>query len=60
MMRNVVDIKCESETIIILAADDDGIVGVDGTAPKTVAPFEFVVFSTDELVLQFQPKTIRF
>lgn len=26
--------------------------GLEGCEPKTVAPFEFVVFKTDELVLQ--------
>ena len=28
------------------------VVGPEGTAPKTVDPLEFVVFKTDELVLQ--------
>lgn len=28
------------------------IEGPEGTAPKTVDPLEFVVFNTDELVLQ--------
>jgi len=35
------------------AAEGEGFVGT-GTEPKTFAPFEFVVFNTDVLVLQFQ------
>lgn len=34
------------------AAEGEGSVGT-GTEPKTFAPLEFVVFNTDELVLQF-------
>ena len=34
------------------AAEGVGLVG-SGTDPKTFAPIEFVVFKTDELVLQF-------
>lgn len=34
-----------------LAAPNGGE-GPEGTAPKTVDPLEFVVFNTDELVLQ--------
>lgn len=35
------------------AAEGEGFVGT-GTDPKTLAPLEFVVFKTDELVLQMQ------
>lgn len=35
------------------AAEGEGFVGT-GTEPKTLAPLEFVVFKTDELVLQFR------
>lgn len=34
------------------AEEGEGFVGT-GTEPKTLAPFEFVVFKTDVLVLQF-------
>lgn len=40
---------------IVAAAElEEGFVGPD---PKTVAPFEFVVFKTEELVLQ-NPNTV--
>lgn len=34
------------------AATAAEVEGPEGTAPKTVDPLEFVVFKTDELVLQ--------
>lgn len=36
------------------------LVGLAGPAPKTVAPFELVVFRTDELVLQIQLLLLTF
>ncbi|RYR45564.1 hypothetical protein Ahy_A07g031398 [Arachis hypogaea] len=38
---------------LVAAAEGEGFVGT-GTEPNTFAPIEFVVFNTDELVLQFQ------
>lgn len=37
---------------VVAAAEAEGSVGT-GTDPKTFAPLVFVVFKTDELVLQF-------
>ena len=42
---------CLGFNLVVKAVDGDGC---EGTAPKTFEPFEFVVFKTDELVLQFQ------
>lgn len=36
----------------LAAAADAEVEGPEGTAPKTVEPLVFVVFKTDELVLQ--------
>lgn len=56
-MRHVMIKECDIKLFNVVAADDDeGVEGPVGTAPKTVEPLEFVVFNTDELVLQFQFK----
>ncbi|PON90701.1 hypothetical protein TorRG33x02_135580 [Trema orientale] len=52
-IRHVMMNKCGRLLLNSGAADVVGG-GPDGTAPKTVAPLEFVVFKTDELVLQIQ------
>lgn len=44
--RNVADVAAA-------AAEAEGSLGT-GTEPKTFAPLVFVVFNTDELILQFQ------
>ena len=42
------------------AAEAEGFLGT-GTEPKTFAPLVFVVFKTDELILQFSaPHIMRF
>jgi len=46
--RNVADVAGA-------AAEAEGSLGT-GTEPKTFAPLVFVVFNTDELILQFQFK----
>lgn len=52
-IRYVVRNKCGILLSLLfdLAAADEGGEGPEGTAPKTVAPLEFVVFKTEELVL---------
>lgn len=43
--------KCGLVVGLMVAA---GLEGLIGPAPKTVAPFELLMFRTDELVLQLQ------
>lgn len=51
-MMNIFLRLCE-----LAAAADAEVEGPEGSAPKTVEPLVFVVFKTDELVLQ-NPKCI--
>lgn len=44
---------------VAAAAETEGFVGT-GTYPKTFAPLVFVVFKSDELVLQFYTPNVRF
>lgn len=50
-MKNTINLKLI--WLLILADAAAGLEGLEGTAPYTVAPFEFVMFNTDELMLQF-------
>lgn len=38
--------------VVVAAAEVEGFVGT-GTVPKTFAPLVFVVFNSDDVVLQF-------